>query len=68
MHYPKNLGATASSSHILGHCGGLYDRRFFASRPTNKRISKKIACTKSAFLVNRTTHKISIGKANKIKR
>jgi hypothetical protein len=67
MHYPKNLGATASSNYILGLCGGLCDRRLFMSRPTNKRRSKKTACVRSALSVNPTTHKISIRKANKIK-
>jgi hypothetical protein len=50
MHYPKNLGATASSSYILGLCGGLCNRRLFARRPTNKRSFKKMTCTRSAFL------------------
>jgi hypothetical protein len=37
-------------------------------RLTNKRKFKKMTYTRSALLVNPTTHKISIGKANKIKR
>jgi hypothetical protein len=41
MHYPKDLGATASSNYILGLSGGLCDRRLFVSWPTNKRRSKK---------------------------
>jgi hypothetical protein len=68
MHYLKNLRATASSSYILSLCDGLCNRRLFASRPTNQRRSKKMTCTKSDFLVNLTTQKISIRKANKIKR
>jgi hypothetical protein len=67
MHYPKNLGAMASSSYILSLCGGLCNRRLFMSRPTNKRKSKKMAYTRSAFSINPTTHKISIRKDNKIK-
>jgi hypothetical protein len=68
MHYPNNSGAAASSSYILKLYGGLCDKRLFASRPTHKRISKKITCTRSAFSVNPTTHNVSIKKANKIKR
>jgi hypothetical protein len=68
MQYPKNLGATASCSYIHGLCGGLCDIRLFVSRPTNKRRFKKNAGNRSAFSVNSTTYKISIEKANKIKR
>jgi hypothetical protein len=68
MHYPKNLGVTASSSYILGFCGGLCDRRLFASGPTNKRRFKKMTSTRSVFFINPTTRKISIGKVNKSKR
>jgi hypothetical protein len=68
MHYPMNLGATASRSYIFRLCSGLCDRILFVSRPTNKRRSKKIACTRSTLSVNVTIHKISIRKANKIKR
>jgi hypothetical protein len=67
MHYAKKLGATASSGYILGLCGGLCNRRFFVSKPTNKRRSKKMTCTRSAFSVNPTTRKISIEKPNKMK-
>jgi hypothetical protein len=49
MHYPMNLGAIASSSYILGLCGGLCNRRLFASRPINKRRTKKMTCTRSVF-------------------
>jgi hypothetical protein len=49
MHYPKNLGATASSSYILGLYGELCNERLFARRPTNKRRSKKMICTRSVF-------------------
>jgi hypothetical protein len=49
MHYPKNLDATASGIYILGLCGGLCNKRLFARRPTNKRRSKKMTCTRSAF-------------------
>jgi hypothetical protein len=62
------LGATASSSYILGLCGGLCNRNLFTRRPINKRRSKKMTCTRSDFLVNSTARKINIGKANKIKR
>jgi hypothetical protein len=31
LHYPKDLGATVSSSYILGLCGGLCDKRLFVS-------------------------------------
>jgi tRNA G18 (ribose-2'-O)-methylase SpoU len=68
MHYPNNLGAIARSIYILGFYGVLCDRRLFVSRPTNKRRSKKMACTRSAFSINPTTYKMSIGKTNKIKR
>jgi hypothetical protein len=51
MHHPKNLGATASSSYILGLCGGLCNRRLFVRRPINKRRSKKVTSTISVFLV-----------------
>jgi hypothetical protein len=67
LHYPEDLGAIASSSYILSLSGELYDRRLFVSWPTNKRRSKKMTCTRSAFSINPTTCKISIGKANKIK-
>jgi hypothetical protein len=36
MRYPKNLGATASSSYILSLCGELCNKILFASRPTKK--------------------------------
>jgi hypothetical protein len=49
MHYPENLGAIASSSYILDLCGGLCNRRLFVRRPTNKRRSKKVTCTRSVF-------------------
>jgi hypothetical protein len=62
MHYPKNLGAIASSSYILSLYGGLCNRRLFVSKSTNKRRSKKMTCTRSAFSVNPTTHKIHIEK------
>jgi hypothetical protein len=68
MHYLKNMGATASCSYILWLCGWLCDRRLFVSWPTNKRRSKKMTSTISAFSINLTTCKISIGIANKIKR
>jgi hypothetical protein len=31
LHYPEDLGATASSSYILSLSGELYDRRLFVS-------------------------------------
>jgi hypothetical protein len=31
LHYPKDLGATTSSSYILGLYGGLCDKRLFLS-------------------------------------
>jgi hypothetical protein len=68
LHYPKDFGATASSSYVLGLYGGLCDRRLFVSYPTNKRRCKKMACTRNALSVNPTTHKITIEKDNKIKR
>jgi hypothetical protein len=49
MHYPKNLGTIASRSYILGLYGGLCNGRLFASRPTNKRRSKKMTCTRNDF-------------------
>jgi hypothetical protein len=67
MHYPKNLGPTVSSSYILNLRDGLCNRSLFARRPTNKKRSKKMICTRSAFSINSNTHKISIKKGNKIK-
>jgi hypothetical protein len=52
MHDPKNLGETTSSSYILSLYGGLCNRRLFVRRPTNKRRSKKMACTRSAFFLS----------------
>jgi hypothetical protein len=68
VHYSKNLWAAASSNYILGLGGGLCNRKLFVRRPANKRRSKKMISLRSALSVNPTTHKISIGKANKIKR
>jgi hypothetical protein len=67
LHYPKYLGAAASSSYILSLCGGLYNRRLLVSWPTNKRSSKKVASTRCALSVNPTPPEISIEKPNKIK-
>jgi hypothetical protein len=64
----KNLRAAANSSYILGLGGELCNRRLFERRPTNKRRSKKMTSTRSALSINPTTRKISIGRANKIKR
>jgi hypothetical protein len=66
MQYPKNLGATTSSNYILSLCGGLCNRTLFARRLANERRSKKVTRTRSVFSINSITHKISIGKANKI--
>jgi hypothetical protein len=49
MYYPKNLGATTSNSYILNLCGGLCNRSLFVRRPTNKRRSKKMTCTRNVF-------------------
>jgi hypothetical protein len=68
VHNPQDLAAATSSSYILSLCGGLYNWRLFLRRPANKRRSEKMSSTRSTFLVNPTTHKISIKKANKIKR
>jgi hypothetical protein len=57
-----------SSSYILRLGGGLCNRKLFLRRPANERRSKKITSPRSALLVNPTTRKISIGKANKIQR
>jgi hypothetical protein len=57
-----------SNSYILDLGGGLCNRRLFIRRPTNKRRSEKMTSIGSALSVNPTTHKISIEKANKIKR
>jgi hypothetical protein len=57
-----------SNSYILSLCGGLGNCRSFLRRPTDNRRSKKMASTRSALSVNLTTSKISIEKANKIKR
>jgi hypothetical protein len=61
MHYLKNLGAAASSNYILGLCGGLCNISLFVRRPTNERRSKKVTCNRSAFSINSTPDKISIG-------
>jgi hypothetical protein len=66
--YPKNLRAIASNSYILSHSGGLCNRRLLSRRPANERRSKKMKSPKSALSVNPTIRKISIEKANKIKR
>jgi hypothetical protein len=68
VHYAKNLRAAASSSNILSLGGGLCNRRLLSRRPANERRSKKMISPRSAPSVNPTTHKISIRKANKIKR
>jgi hypothetical protein len=60
MNYPKNLGATTNNNYILSLRGGLSNRRLFVRRPTNEKRSKKVTCTRSAFLINSTIHKISI--------
>jgi hypothetical protein len=57
-----------SNSYILSFGGGLYNRRLLLRRLANERRSKKITSPRSALSVNPTTRKISIGKANKIKR
>jgi hypothetical protein len=67
VHYPKNLKAVASSSYILDLGGGLCNRGLLSRRPTNERRSKKMTSPRGALSVNPTTHKMSIGKANKIK-
>jgi hypothetical protein len=41
---PKQLGATASGSNILGFCGRLSYNRLFARRPRNKREAQKLTC------------------------
>jgi hypothetical protein len=64
----QRIGATTSSSYILSLYGGLCNRRLFARRPTNKRRSKKMTCTRGAFSINSTTYNINFRKANKIKR
>jgi hypothetical protein len=68
VHYPKNLRATASSNYILGLGVGLCNRRLLSRRPANERRSMKMTSPRSALSVNPTTSKISIRKANKIKR
>jgi hypothetical protein len=59
---------SGSSSYILSLYGGLCNRRLLVSWPTYKKRSKKMTSTRSAISINPTTHKISIGKPNKIKR
>jgi hypothetical protein len=56
-----------SNNYILNLCGGLCSRSLFARRTTNKRRSKKMTCTRSAFSINFTPGKISIKIPNKIK-
>jgi hypothetical protein len=68
VHYPKNIRAAASNSYILILFGGLCNRRLLLRRPTNKRRSKKMTSIRSDLSFNPTTCKISIRKANKIKR
>jgi hypothetical protein len=65
MHYLKNLGAAASSNYILGLCGGLCNISLFVRRPTNERRFKKVTCNRSAFSINSTPNKISIGNPTK---
>jgi hypothetical protein len=62
------LRAVASSNYILSLCGGLSNWGIFLRRPSNKRRFKKMTSNRSALSVNPTTHKISIGKTNKIQR
>jgi hypothetical protein len=57
-----------SSSYILSLGGGLCNRRLFLRRPANERRSKKMTSPRVALSVYLTTGKISIEKANKIKR
>jgi hypothetical protein len=68
VHYPMYLRAAASSSYILGLGGGLCNQSLFSRRPANERRSKKMISPQDALSVNPTTRKISIEKANKIKR
>jgi hypothetical protein len=67
MYYLKNFGATASSCYILGLCGGLWNGDLFVRRPTNKRRTNKMTCSRSAFSINSTLSKINIGKSKNIK-
>jgi hypothetical protein len=68
MHYPKNLGATLVVATYSASVVDYAIEEYLREDPTNKRRSKKMTRTKGAFLINSTTHKISIRKANKIKR
>jgi hypothetical protein len=68
VHNTLDLGVAASGGYILSLCGGLGNWRLFSRRPTNERRSKKMISLRSAFTNNPTTHKITIGKTNKIQR
>jgi hypothetical protein len=57
-----------SRSYILSLGGGLCNRRLLSRRPANERRSKKMTSPRIALSINPTTRKISIRKANKIKR
>jgi hypothetical protein len=63
VHNPQDLGAVATYSASMVDCA----TKLFSRRPATKRRSDKMTSTKSSLSVNPTTHKISTGKANKIK-
>jgi hypothetical protein len=65
---PKQLGATTSSSKILGFCGRLSYTRLFARRPRNKRGTPKLTSPRSRLPIDSTPRKIGFRKTKKRKR
>jgi hypothetical protein len=57
---PKQLGATTSSSNILGFYGRLSYTRLFSRRPRNNRRSKKLASPRSRLPIDSTPLKVGI--------
>ena len=58
--HPNELGATTSSSDVLGFCGTKGYSTLFAGRPGNKGRTNKLASARSRLAINLAPAKVSV--------